>query len=345
MNYFRCGGGRSTHTATKIDVAKTPLASFESNVSGLYIPEILAYFSATQEGSGDPSPINPRAISGVSSVDTTRTGKNLCFQIVTNRTIGTDGSLASNNSYDVGIAKVAQGVKFTLSSDSTSQLVCSFFYRIPTTGETSYNSSRTVQSGMTITAPIDGFIAFRLSKGYTYIQFEKGETATPYEPYTGQTATTNLGGTYYGGYVNVTTGLMTVTDGITEFDGSEDEGWYFSTTFRCDVASNYSSENDRNYDVTTCNLFSYKNVSGSGELLDNQFTWFSTTNRIFVYTTQYSDLNSFRNALANNPLRILGKLATPQTVQLTPAQLEQLLGQNNVFCSSGDVAVKYWKID
>ena len=71
MNYFRCGGGRSTHTATKITVAKTPLATFESNVSGLNLAETIAYIVATQAGSGTPSPTNPRTINGVNSVTVT----------------------------------------------------------------------------------------------------------------------------------------------------------------------------------------------------------------------------------------------------------------------------------
>lgn len=64
MNYFRCGGGRSIHTATKLDFAKSPIATFSSNVSGLYLPEVLAYITATQSGTGTPSPSNPRPITG-----------------------------------------------------------------------------------------------------------------------------------------------------------------------------------------------------------------------------------------------------------------------------------------
>lgn len=36
-------------------------------------------------------------------------------------------------------------------------------------------------------------------------------------------------------------------------------------------------------------------------------------------------------------------LATPFDVQLTPAQLRAIKGQNNIFADCGDVAVKYWK--
>lgn len=40
-------------------------------------------------------------------------------------------------------------------------------------------------------------------------------------------------------------------------------------------------------------------------------------------------------------VQIVYELATPQTYQLTPTQIDSLLGRNNVWADSGDVTVEY----
>jgi len=226
MNYFRCGGGRSTHTASQITVAKTPLATFEGNVSGLYIPEILAYIQASQSGTGDPSPSNPRAISGFSSITVT------------------------NND---------------------------------------------------------------------------GETP----PRTEETVTVNLGGTYYGGTLNLQTGLLTMTKvyyNMADLSYTTTSwGAYRSTTLSDDIKYAAPSE-------AMCDIYNFVSYSTLNQQKPNN-SFALSSNYIYVL----ADTSPVGNVCYN--------LLTPRTIQLTPAQIEQLLGQNNVFCSSGDVAVKYWKID
>ena len=72
MALFRTGLYVKNHSVEKVQVAKTPIASYNGNVTGLYIPELIAYITAKQSGSGTPSPDNIRPISGVSSVNLTR---------------------------------------------------------------------------------------------------------------------------------------------------------------------------------------------------------------------------------------------------------------------------------
>ena len=49
----------------------------------------------------------------------------------------------------------------------------------------------------------------------------------------------------------------------------------------------------------------------------------------------------FKLWLGENNLQICYELASPVTVQLTPSQLQTLLGQNNIWADTGDVAVTY----
>jgi len=342
MNYFRCGGGRSTHTATKIDVAKTPLATFESNVSGLYIPEILAYFSATQSGTGDPSPSNPRAINGVSGVQVWGTGKNL-INIA-------DQTFTRYKVLDCKFPKGTYTVSAVVTSNDTDASTCLIYFRNKDNSPISYTTlGRNTRSSANITLDDDvEYIYLYSSDNNTHsqgdtatwedIQIEVGSTATPYEAYTGTTATTALGGTYYGGYLNVTTGLLTVTHGYAEYDGSNDEAWtYVATdTYRIAIPPDVKT----NSIPTFCNEF-----KPSSSTLGYEVIRIGVTNIVITSSIGNRNADDFKAFLSTNHLQVVYELATPFTVQLTPAQIEQLLGQNNVFCSSGDVAVKYWKID
>lgn len=154
----------------------------------------------------------------------------------------------------------------------------------------------------------------------------------------------NLGQDVYGGYLNVTTGVLTVTD-VTEDMGNLT--WYRTTSYTNPLF--YASITGKQPIDTgfMCEKYKYlgsfSNAS-SFSSSENYTCGDNTINtQIYVRNDDYSDVPSFKTAMTGT--KMIYELATPQTVQLTPAQIEQLLGQNNVFCSTGDVAVKYWKID
>ena len=360
MAYFRAGTARATQEAQQITVAKTPLATFESNVSGLYIPEILAYIQATQAGTGDPSPSNPRAISGVSSVDTTRTGKNLLCSIPQTTTVNgvtfalnSDGSITlsgtatANASVDLGRYETYLKAGNYISNTNGTGYTVNIFK-----GSTSGTILK--NGGGTFTLAESDFIFERVlvTNGTTvnaviYPQIELGSTATTYQPYTGTTATTALGGTYYGGYVNVTTGLLTVTHALFQLTGSADENYILQgdgTTarrFRLENAlSDYSTLIACSHDLIATNN---NNVWGYARFVSSYLVLLDNNNTMADQTALKSWLAS--EHANGRTVSFLMQLATPIEIQLTPAQIEQLLGQNNVFASTGDVAVKYWRID
>lgn len=347
MNYFRCGGGRSTHTATKIDVAKTPLATFESNVSGLYLPEILAYIQATQSGTGDPNPSNPRAINGVSAVDTTVCGVNLWDEQWEVGAFNNNGEKIPYN--------------YTIRSKNKIKASGSCYFKFPIS--TPVINIRLVQydENMNCLSSIAGteinkvitlnancrYIAFNCSADYgtTYnndISINYPATATAYEPYTGQTATTALGDTYYGGYLNVTTGVLTVTHLGVDMGSL---GWTYNATDNYFNVSESRIKSDTIPEVM-CEQFTYRG-RGSSSTMSTAPTdsIYYFTNALRVKDTRFTDANAFVTAVTGQKVMFELKETAYETYQLTPAQIEQLLGQNNVFCSTGDVAVKYWKID
>lgn len=154
--------------------------------------------------------------------------------------------------------------------------------------------------------------------------------------------TINLGQTIYGGYLNVTTGLLTVTHEKKMLNGSEN--WLLldsvsgvNQLYIAEASAVTSSSEVK----TICDKFKSIKISDRAGNYDTCYT----DSGSICFNVQNYTVSTWKSWLADNNVTVVYELATPVNYQLTPAQIEQLLGQNNVFCSTGDVAVKYWKID
>jgi hypothetical protein len=51
----------------------------------------------------------------------------------------------------------------------------------------------------------------------------------------------------------------------------------------------------------------------------------------------------FKQLLADNNLRIFFKLAEPEVINIGGMNIETLQGENNLFASTGDTTVQYFK--
>lgn len=212
-----------------------------------------------QAGSGDPSPDNVRPISGWSAVNVWRTGKNL-LPTLSNTTIAgitymvnDDGSILIN-----GTSTSSAIAYFATAGTAVNSLLESGTYTLSTfntgiTGEAYLQvTARSKDTGgvtnrhrITPSTPIRTFTIsdseyvgdffIRLSTGAVatnaiiYPQIELGSTATPYEPYSGTQYTIQLGHTVYGGTLDVTNGVLTVTHGyIASYAGETLPGAWIS---------------------------------------------------------------------------------------------------------------------
>ena len=158
-----------------------------------------------------------------------------------------------------------------------------------------------------------------------------------------QTASISLGGTYYGGTVDLVSGVMTVTkfgftgnnpgvyayldstqtDTVTFTIGISQSGFssasggmmasHFSTTTPSGTAGRVVLSNNYIYSVVPRSDF-------SGTINDNAVrAWLIAHNPTYVYT-----------------------LATPKTVALTPQAITALRGQQTVTSPAGAVEISYW---
>lgn len=177
------------------------------------------------------------------------------------------------------------------------------------------------------------------------------ETATDFAPYTGTDYIINLSGTRYGATLDVTSGVMTVTHGIIEFDGSDDENWSATST----AGAYYLTKNNTTFpykwasDVEAlANSFDYYGTKNGGysNIGDGQFCLYytsSSTNarEIAFKYTNITTLADWKTWLASNPISVVYELATPITVQLTPKEVQMLQGYNVLSANSGDVYLEY----
>ena len=65
----------------------------------------------------------------------------------------------------------------------------------------------------------------------------------------------------------------------------------------------------------------------------------NTSGYVQVRNSNYTDATTFKTAM--NGVQLCYELATPQTYQLTPQQIQTLYGDNNVWADSGDVSITY----
>jgi hypothetical protein len=176
------------------------------------------------------------------------------------------------------------------------------------------------------------------------IQLELGSTATAYEPYAGQTYSTPLGQTVYGGTLNVTTGVLTIDRAMVDLGTLT---WRARTTGS--VNKLYSSALPYNYVTTYSTLHGWVSdiyVEGApanaGQLTTNIDTTQANTVHAFIQDGGVDNTIYLVVPVGGTPSgTLVYKVATPQTYHLTATQVSTLLGQNNIFADAGEVSVLY----
>ena len=88
-----------------------------------------------------------------------------------------------------------------------------------------------------------------------------------------------------------------------------------------------------------CSIYKAITPSASWTGSDTGITIGNTDGRLMVCDMTYSDKTTFTSAM--NGVQLAYTLATPITVQLTPAELSLLFGTNNVWADTGDTSVGY----
>ena len=287
-------------------------------------------------------------ISGRTEVVTQRTGKNLLHiapQTLVDRgitwTVNADGTVtatgtltATNSAVYINVTVPTGSYKFngsgTGSASSTyyAQVVDGSNWYNPDYGNRDVNvtiSSTNVRVCFAMkTNPPSGGITFkpmlRLSS----------ETDATFEPYNGNTYTTALGRTVYGGTLDVVSGVLTVDRVSVTFNGSEN---WETINQGLRYYGNFGGKAYSTKDVS--NMLTYATSDPTRNPNSYTFTVASFVNVGVPYTVA-----EWKSLLATTNLQVVYELATPQTYQLTPQQVELLADTNSIW-SDGEITIKY----
>lgn len=167
-------------------------------------------------------------------------------------------------------------------------------------------------------------------KFYPMIRLATVSDAT-YEPYQGEEITISLGGTRYGGTLDVTSGVLTLlgvllTKNTATMDNSDNWPGWTNAGIRSLIGGGINRVfTDQMLNVGTTFGANTIGVNGDSLLLPKDYYGKTQTEWI---------------ALALD-VQILVMLATPQTIQLTPTQVYLLYGYNTLFGDCGDISLTY----
>lgn len=328
-------------------------------------PVVNFLFTETGPASGTKGPENPSTFTGVSSVKVTRCGKNLLkypyssgsktesgvtFTMSSDGSVLINGTATSNIYYYPAYVSyspiLVQGRRYAISGCPAGGSLSTYYFRyFGYIGTGEYD----IGNGGTFVANASGRIgnvALLIMSGTTATnlvfkpQLEEASVATSFELYEGNDYTIDLGSTYFGGSVDLSTGTMTVTvfHGVFNspyaiVDAQTDNTYIcFQQAFYGDPV--HGSNIDANL---ACNMFS---IDGNGERLflrgnagTNAVALRILKSRLDVSgavdpsnptTQEWIDAFTAWNDAGNTLIEYTYTMQTPIIVPLTPTQIYSL---------------------
>ena len=151
-------------------------------------------------------------------------------------------------------------------------------------------------------------------------------------------ATVDLGQTVYGGTLNVTTGELIVNKGYVDLGTLNWTKFGNLSIFVSDMVSNLKSDSQN----LISSIYSFNGVSippNRNDKTINSSSYFGNKT-ISVYDVSYTDAASFKTAMSG--VQLVYELNTPQTIQLTPAQLSLFTTVNIISTNADNLAIRYY---
>ena len=311
--------------------------------------------ATTETGEGDKSPDNPYTLAGVQPTKVTVCGRNLAANPRFNAAdqfspcVYADCELQPNTKYTISLYVPAGEAYYT-----NENLFAKIVYLPVSTGGI-YSAEATTKPTISNTDPKQyatgkGWILLKVQSGTTAsgnardLQIEFGDTATPYEPYTGQTITLPALASLYGdGTVcdeyDAATGVETRRWKRVVFDGTEK--W---NKWREDVCIYSLTRPALVAHQGTCNAYPiFKSVNWNA-FPDRQFS--IETKQINFRNNACADVDSWKSYLAaqyaaGTPVTVVYQLDAPVVTRHDPARIQPPAPVCRVFADAGGVDVGY----
>lgn len=351
------------------------VCSFSDGADDVPMPSVKASITAVQAGSGDPSPSNVRAISGFAECDVTHLkSRNLLRNTLTSQTsqtvvftVNSDKSITCNGTASAQVTLYLYGAGATYediglhagsykisggTSDVRFILVRMRNGQTATYTNTGGYTDLVVETGDTFRVFLRVANGTQVSNVTVYPMIRLAtESDDTYESYAGETIPVSFGGqTIYGGELNLTTGVLTVTHGIANI----------STAFRDFSVGTYASVYRMNLSqyASVVSATSAKHGAISNMKVESSAYWgaargseanaatagFAITTDGKVMSIYDADTTLTKETFAEKYANFLAvyPLAETQTIQLTSEEVRSFLGQNNLWANTGDSEVTYF---
>lgn len=300
-----------------------------------------------QSGSGTPAPDNVRPISGWTEMTMKRMGKNLCY---------TDSYVVPKNSIRNTVWEGDLTGTFTVSVEKSGITSVTrpneAIALVKVDGvkqELIYQTGKLTVTGNVTMIEVWGYEAYARAVGTLGIQMEVGSTATEYERYTEYDYTQSWDTTVYGGSLDLTTGVLTVEYAMVDLGTLT---WNYlsglnsfeSKTLKDVVQSNtnlWCTALEHALSITSANWSGYDKVIGinrtdTGATITGNFA----NGSICAKDSDYTTASDFTTAMSG--VYLCYGLANPtETIQLTPTEVQTILGSNTFSADTGSVEIKY----
>lgn len=163
-------------------------------------------------------------------------------------------------------------------------------------------------------------------------------------------------GTVYGGKVDVVNGKLTVNYASVDLGTMN---WKRDTTTRpadgATIHAFYATLNDCKTvgqstipkmmsSSFTADFVVAVDYGGYGIIKDNICSGADSNHRVWIYGSIYNDLSPADFKAAMQGVQLVYELAEPIEYDITPQEVQMLLGDNNVWCDTGDTTLEY-KVD
>lgn len=289
-------------------------------------------------------------ISGWDAVDTKVAGKNLFDKESYDSIqayIGND-SITYNASHTCIYMDCKPNTTYTASRERTTtneRFGIAWVKEIPTNGTLIFGRSAAPSSGtvgsietVSVTTGADAkyvviwawWSGSDVTQAKNTLQLEVGSTATAYEPYDGQTITTTLPTTVYGGTVDVVGGKLDDNMAIVDLGTLN---WVYEQGR--DLFEALLVPRAKNLFDAVCSNYPF--VGSYSVLVDKSCGYIYEYHVAIKDSTYGTDASAFKTAMSG--VQLVYELATPTSYSLTPQEIQTLIGQNNIW-SDGTVELR-----
>ena len=361
---------QSDQSTTPTTLGPTPIATFDASAADMPLKGLVVNIEPVQDLHGYDNPWPARAGKNLINTETS----------ITRKYLNENGEEVSQINFAyTALISVNPGNSYTYSySQRNTQKLTTRVHGYDSNGNWIrqlgfLQKSDVNRYSLTIEIPNDiQFVRVSYSKAYfADIQLELGSSATAYEPYsnicpiTGWTGCTIVNspttdaqdgttyditfpteaGTVYGGTLDVTSGVLTVTDVQVDLG---DLAWNKTTGYTYPVfyssVDNMLLGNQANFTLLCSEYIPYGVIgitNFGNNLHDKEVAIRNANTHLMIQDSSYNNATAAEMKDGVHGIKLVYRLATPQTYQLTASQITTLLGTNNVWADCGDVTVTY----